>query len=149
MSWKKIKMKNPTQDNQIGKNKLTEILSARWWRSETEPSLSPELQRESAPELAPFSRKSVTIRAKSCSLSWLNPPPIYLPRPHHSPVAVAAHINRTPFQFFQIEPNRTVRFSLVFDRLIESGKFRIGEGEVGEVLVLFCFCEEKEVMGKI
>ena len=52
---------------------LTEILSARLIRSEKPDSLS-LLHQESPPALTPlFSKKSLTIKAKSCSLSWLNP----------------------------------------------------------------------------
>lgn len=67
------------------KNEITEILSARWDRSE-KPESESLLQRESVPAL-PFSKKSLTMRAKSCSLSWLNPPP--MPLAHKSPAAVA------------------------------------------------------------
>lgn len=65
---------------------LTEILSARWDRSERPDSLS-LLHQESAPEL-PFSKKSLTMRAKSCSLSWLSPPPIW-PLAQGSPPATS------------------------------------------------------------
>lgn len=61
---------------------LTDNLSARWARSEKLESLS-LLLLESVPML-PFSRKSLTIAAKSLSLSWLNPSPT-CPKPPTSP----------------------------------------------------------------
>ncbi|MFS7957888.1 hypothetical protein Hanom_Chr07g00671721 [Helianthus anomalus] len=59
-------------------NNSTEILSARWASSQKLESLS-LLHRESPPQLLPFSKKSLTIAAKSCSLSWLKDPPNILP----------------------------------------------------------------------
>ena len=67
------------------RERVTGILSARRERSERPESLS-LLHQDSVPPL-PFSKKSLTIRAKSCSLSWLrlNPPPTIWPPPPPPP----------------------------------------------------------------
>ena len=74
------------------RERVTGILSARRERSERLESLS-LLHQDSVPPL-PFSKKSLTIRAKSCSLSWLrlNPPPtIWPPPPPPPPTPFISH----------------------------------------------------------
>ena len=86
----KLIRKVPYMDNSIKyinweRERVTGILSARRERSERPESLS-LLHQDSVPPL-PFSKKSLTIRAKSCSLSWLrlNPPPTIWPPPPPPP----------------------------------------------------------------
>lgn len=76
--------------------KITWIFSARWAKSERPDSLS-LLHQDSAPQLPLLSKKSLTINAKSCSLSWLNAPP---PRPpmltHKSPPGATQTLQSIP-----------------------------------------------------
>lgn len=77
--WKQVKLPGGgiiTRKKRMLRTKVdripTRIFSARCWRSGTTESLS-LLHQDKLPPL-PFSIKSLTMTARSCSLSWLKPP---------------------------------------------------------------------------